>query len=252
MVISFPIKTFLIDYLNNFKFKNGRGGRRKENTKVSKRTLKCLIALILDFPTIPPNSYATYINSQFGPNYEDNISERTIQRYLSSLDFKLKVSFSPPNRNSVGLRIFRVAWSKFMEKISFEENALLGYVDEASVSSSEGKRFYRRFCGISKIKMTIMACVFPGFGVLYKKINNSAGGSDYANFINEVTLFYRKYFYNNETNIVLIEDNCPMHSNTKVKHLINELKIALIPIVPYSPSLNGVVEGYFGFIKTHN
>ena len=29
----------------------------------------------------------------------------------------------------------------------------------------------------------------------------------------------------------------------------NELKIALIPIASYSPSLNGVVEGFFGFVK---
>lgn len=94
-----------------------------------------------------------------------------------------------------------------MEKISSEENVFLGYIDEASVSSNEGKRFGRGFCGItpqshtalSKIRMTIIACILPGFCAPYKKINNSVRGIDYPNFINEVTLFCRKYLCNNET-----------------------------------------------------
>lgn len=40
-----------------------------------------------------------------------------------------------------------------------------------------------------------------------------------------------------------------MHNTKCVEEQIERLKISLIPIVPYSPALNGVVEGYFGFIK---
>lgn len=145
-------------------------------------------------------------------------------------------------------------------KDKFWEKCASRICDEASVSSSEGRKCGRGFCGItpvancplSKIKMTVIACVFPGFGVIYKIINNSACGADYANFLKEVILFCRQYLCNNDTEILLIEDNCPMHSKSYVKDVINELKFALIPIVPYSPSLNGVVEGYFGFVKIHN
>ena len=249
------------EYLNYNNEHNKRGGKRDEITKVTKETLKCLITLVLDFPTLSSFSYMTYINSQFGPNYTNNISERTVQRYLSSLNFKLKkVYFSPPNRNSVGLRIFRVAWSKILEKIASEENVLIGFVDEASVGGSEGKRYGKSFIGItplmnsilSKVKMTTMAVVFPGFGVLYKIKDKSIKSEDYSEFIREVIQFCRKYLCNNNTEIILIEDNCPTHSTLTVENLIDELKFALIPIVPYSPSLNGVVESYFGFIKLHD
>lgn len=64
--------------------------------------------------------------------------------------------------------------------------------------------------------------------------------------------FIRKYIRNSKTEIVLIEDNCPIHCTLDVENVVNDLKIALIPIVPYSPSLNGVVEGLFGYIKSSN
>ena len=248
-------------YLNNVFVKKHRGGKRDENTKVTDDTLKCLITLALDFPTMSSESYSIYINSRFGPNHANKISERTVQRYLSFLDFKLKkVSFAPPNRNSIGLRVFRVAWAMIMEQVSKEENILLGFIDEASITNFDGKRYGRAFAGITplkirqlkKVKMTVIAAVFPGFGVIYKIINKSANGTDYANFLGEVVTFCREYLCNNETEIILIEDNCPMHSKQDVDEIIKELKFSLIPIVPYSPSLNGVVESYFGFIKLHD
>ena len=77
-----------------------RGGKRDKITKVTKETLKCLITLELDFPTLSSFSYMTNLNSQFGPNYTNNISERTVQRYLTSLNFKLKkFYFSTPKRS---------------------------------------------------------------------------------------------------------------------------------------------------------
>lgn len=100
--------------------------------------------------------------------------------------------------------------------------------------------------------MSILSIVFPGFGTLYKFCNKSIDGSEYAQFLSDVTEFARKYICNNSAEILIIEDNCPMHHTKLVEDQIERLKISVIPIVPYSPSLNGVVEGYFGFIKLKN
>ena len=48
----------------------------------------------------------------------------------------------------------------------------------------------------------------------------------------------------------MVEDNCKIHCTEDVEKTISKLKIGVIPTVPYSPALNGVVEGYFGFVKT--
>lgn len=123
-----------------------------------------------------------------------------------------------------------------------------------------GRRYGRAYCGITplvncplnKVKMTIIALVLPGFGVLYNFYNNSANSNRYSSFLKSAVAFLRRYVCNKKTEIVFIEDNCPIHCTAEIEKTIDDLNIALIPTVPYSPSLNGVVEGYFGFVKLHN
>ncbi len=236
------------------------GGSRQILQKVNDETLLCLITLVLDFPTLSTTSYVTYLNSKYGPNYMNNISLRTVERYLNIIGFKVKrASFAPPNRNSVGLRIYRIAWCKIIEDILENENVLLGFIDEAAITTCEGKNSGRAFngitplsnCPLSKIKMTVIALVFPGFGVIYKVIEKSATGDQYAQFLKEAIEFTRKYICNKQTEIVIIEDNCPIHSTEKVEKTVEELNIALLPIVQYSAALNGVAEGFFEIVKTH-
>ena len=240
-----------------------KGGLRKSLQKISDDTILCMIVLILDFPTLSAESIATYLNSKYGPNYQysKKVSKRTVQRYLKHLKFGVKkASFAPPNRNSIGLRIYRVAWCKIIEKILQNENTLIAFVDEASVTTCEGRAYGRSYAAItpvlniplSKVHVTIVAIVIPCYGVLYKFIENACTGDEYALFLKEALLFIRKYICNKDTEIVIIEDNCPIHSTDKVEQTIQELKIALLPIVPYSPCLNECVEGYFGLSKSKN
>ena len=107
-------------------------------------------------------------------------------------------------------------------------------------------------CSLSKVKCSVIALVLPAFGVLYKFIDGAVDNIKYGEFLTESVRFIRRYLCNNETELVFIEDNCPIHNTINVENIINDLKIALLPIVQYSPSLNEVVEGYFGFIKAHN
>lgn len=59
----------------------------------------------------------------------------------------------------------------------------------------------------------------------------------------------RIHICTSNTQIVIIEDNRKIHCTENVENIINKLEIAVIPIVPYSPSLNRVVEGYLVFVK---
>lgn len=237
------------------------GGSRDDVKKISDDTLDCLLSLVLDFPTMSASNYMKYLNSKYGPNFQNKISLRTVYTCLEMLNLTVKkASFAPPNRNSVGLRIFRVAWVKFMVKILEEPNILLGFIDEAAVTINQGRSFGRAYAGLTpvlncplrKIKMSVLAVVFPGFGVLYKFVNNSVDGIEYSRFLSDTNEFIRKYLCNNQTEIVIIEDNCPIHKSKCVESQLEHLDISLFPTVQYSPALNGVVEDYFGFVKLQN
>ena len=249
------------EILSQAKIYNEWGGERPDVSIVTDQTLDCLLSLVLDFPTMSCSQYTCYLNSKYGPHFEKKISVRTVYSCLLMLNLTVKkASFAPPNRNSVGLRIFRVAWCMFIEKILGDKNILLGFIDEAAVTSNQKRNFGRAFAGLTpvincplkKVKMSILSIVFPGFGTLYKFCQKSVDGTEYAQFLSDVNEFARKYICNNSAEILIVEDNCPIHNTKCVEAIIEQLKISLIPIVPYSPALNGVVEGYFGFIKLKN
>ena len=119
------------------------------------------------------------------------------------------------------------------------ENVLLAFVDDAAVTDCDGRCYGRAFAGItpvmncplSKAKTTIVANAIPCYGIFYTFIDQSFTCTEYARFLNVSTQFIRKYICNTDTEIVII---------------------ALLPIVPYSPCLNEVIEGYFGLIKSNN
>lgn len=230
------------------------------NLKLNDDVLLCIICLTLDFPNMPSKQIASYLNSKYGPCSDEkkHIKPGTVSRALRSLNFSMKkVAFCPTTRNSIGLRIYRVAWSLLMQEISNQNDVLIGFIDEAAVSIGEGKKYGRSFVGITPLinsplshcKISVLSCVLPGYGVLYKFFSSAVHGSDYACFLKDITQFIRTYICSSNMQILFIEDNCKIHCTEEVEDIINKLKIALIPTVPYSPALNGVVEGYFGFIK---
>lgn len=115
-----------------------------------------------------------------------------MQRNLSKLKFRVKKeSFSPPNRNNIDLRIFRVAWSKIMEDILSNENVLLVFVDESAVTDCDGRCYGRALpgitpvmnCPLSKVKSTIVAIAILYYGILYTFIDQSCTGKEYARFL---------------------------------------------------------------------
>ena len=245
-------------YLKTGKLNDQKKWGGAHNIKINDDALKCLICLVLDFPNMPVKNFTKYLNSQFGPCHEKKVKESTVHKALQSLKFSVKKAhFCPPPRNSIGLRIYRVAWSLCMEEISNQSDVLIGFIDEAGITVSEGRKYGHSFvgvtpminCPLSDCKISVLSCVVPGFGVLYKFFNSSVCGSDYSAFLRDITRFFRIYICSSNAQIVLIEDNCRIHCTQEVEDMITNLKICVIPTVPYSPALNGVVEGYFGFVK---
>ncbi|KAK8876420.1 hypothetical protein M9Y10_006627 [Tritrichomonas musculus] len=113
------------------------GGFRENKQKISYDSIECLIVLVLDFPTMSAKSYANYLNSQFGPKHTKGkyIHTKNVQSYLKNLDFSVKnCSFEPTHKNCVGLRIYRVAWCRFIKDIINNDNVLLSFIDEADIT----------------------------------------------------------------------------------------------------------------------
>lgn len=232
------------------------GGKR--NFKLNDDVLLCLICLVLDFPNFSASSFVKFLNSEYGPCCANNIKKRTVQNALHCLKFTVKKAhFCPPARNSIGFRIYRIAWAMFLDEISNKEDVLIGFIDEAGVTVNEGSKYGRSYLGVtpminsplSSCKVSVLSCVFPGFGVLYRFYGRSILGKDYAAFLHDAASFLRIHICSSKAQIVLIEDNCKIHRTKEVENVIDRLKLGVLPDVPYSPALNGVVEGYFGFVK---
>lgn len=232
------------------------GGCR--NLKMTDDAILCLMCMALDFPNMQVKYFTSYLNSKYGPCSEKNVKDSTVFSAMRALKFSIKkAAFCPPARNSIGLRIFRVAWSLFMDEISNQKDVLIGFIDEAAITIAEGSKFGRAFVGItplinsplSNCVISVLACVVPAFGVLYKFFPSAVHGNDYATFLDDIINFFRIYVCSSNAQIVLIEDNCKIHCTQEVENTISKLNVALIPTVQYSPALNGVAEGYFGYVK---
>lgn len=108
---------------------------------------------------------------------------------------------------------------------SKKNNILLGFIDEGAITVHEGRKYGRSYIGITplanvpliRIKCSIIALVLPGFGVLFEFINDAVNNLEYCKFLIEAVRFMRRYICNNKAEIVIIEDNCPIHSTPKVE-----------------------------------
>ena len=235
------------------------GGERK--TKSTDDCIMCIICLVLDFPNMSTRDITDFLNSPRGPCKDKKISDRQVRRILQSLRFTVKkVAFSPPNRNTIGLRIYRAAWSLILLEISKQKNVLLTFVDEAGVSVNDGRKYGRSLIGVTPMinnpltnaKISVLGMTVPGFGVLYRFCNSAVDSRLYAAFLRDCINFLRKYVCSSNVEIVTIEDNCQIHTTAHVEQTIGQIEIAVLPTVPYSPALNECIEGYFGIVKLHH
>lgn len=230
-----------------------RGGAKP---KVTPEVMKCLVTTVLDFPDATDAERADYLN-KFGPCVGNNICIKTVNNALKKLKITNKTpSFSPKPRNCFGYRVARIVWANIIRDIQSTSNTLICFLDEAGVVLNKRKRA-RGF--ISMIPTTNkphfsknisnLACVIPGFGVIYRWYNRGVHGEDYAKFIRDASFIIRNKICNEQTQIIFVNDNATIHKTENVKEMAARCKINLLYTVPYSPQMNLPAENYFCQMK---
>lgn len=237
-----------------------QGGRRDNHIKLTPEVITCLICTLLDFPTWTLSQRTSYINGQNGAT-DKNIKISTIGKACKFLNFSVhKTRYSPPARNSIGLRALRICWSKYVSQIIQNRSSCFVFIDEAGLSFVPRNSMCRGFVGITPLtlrdlqfaRISIVAAVIPGYGVIYQWSNGkSVKSPQYCSFLKQVANIVRRFIGNGRTQITLIHDNASIHWTNEVKEVINNERFELIPTVPYSPQLNYLVECYFGLMKEH-
>ena len=233
------------------------------NPKITEDVKRCLICTCLDFPLWSTKDRLKYLQSPKGPYYqvrkEDQISESTINDFLCKHKFVYKkVSFSPKSRNTIGARIFRAVFASLIKRYLINDKVILCFIDESAVVATPSTSTGRGFVGITPIaihgfdsqKLSLLTCVIPAYGTISRWINGSVTNDLYANFIAEAQNIIRTAIGDGTQSIVMLQDNCLIHSTATVVDETRKRNVFMLNNCPYSPQTNYVVENYFGNCKT--
>lgn len=194
------------------------------------------------------------------PKKEDQISIKTVNRILNEYQFKRKIpSFSVKERNTFAAMALRYIWSKMLTEIISNTNTIFAFIDEAAVVFGRSKKKARGFYSVTPLvnkpltakKMTIFVAIIPGFGTVYKWYDKSVKGHQYAKFLREISFIFRNNIGNPSSQIVIVQDYCPIHKTLEVNTEIERNKLNVFNIIPYSPQLNLLAENYFAQLKFH-
>lgn len=244
------------DYLANSIRDPIWGGKRSEY-KITEMTVKCLIALMIDFPGMSAVSYTCYINSVYGTNLQNPVQVSTIQKYVRELKYSVNWSkFEPPSRNSLGISVLRASWCSISNDFLNNRYIIPAFVDEAAVIASPGKKNSFSFIEISpvindnkNIMTSVISMVIPHFGIIYKFFEEVITIDDHLAFIHNASLFIKQYLSDPKLQIVIFEDNIMIHNIETIPNEITEMNVSIIPNPPFSQILNHVVGEYYSFIK---
>lgn len=254
------LKKWFVEYHHGNNFQNKtQGGRREKHVKLTPDVISCLICTLVDFPTWTIIQRTMYINGINGATDKD-IKVSTIERACQNLKFTVHTTrYSPPARNSVGLRSLRILWARYVSKLIQTGSTCFVFMDEAGLSFMPRNKKCRGFIGVTPLtlrnlqfsRISVVAAVIPGYGIIYQwSDGKSVKGTQYKNFLCEVINIIRRFIGTGATKIALIHDNASIHWTKEVTDFIRHENIELIPTIPYSPQLNYLVECYFGIIKS--
>lgn len=257
----FTLRDWFYDYHHKKPFNSidvKQGGRRENHVKINNDVIECLICTLLDFPTWTLRQRTAYINGMHGAT-EKEIKVSTIEKAVKFMNFTIhKTRYSPPARNSIGLRALRITWAKYVSQMIQNGSSCFIFVDEAGLSLFPRSSMCRGFVGVTPLtlrnlqfsRISVVAAVIPGFGVIYQwSDGKSIKNNQYQKFLREVVNVIRRFIGTGKTKIVLIHDNASIHWTNNVLNVINDEKIELLPTVPYSPQINYLAECYFAITK---
>lgn len=142
-----------------------------------------------------------------------------------------------------------------MLDIAQQRNALFVFIEEAGVQRSQPQSS-RRYVSVRPLTegstkssniASILVAVIPGYGSISRWFKGSVTNTEYLLFLLEISFILRTKICNQSTQIIIIQDNAPIHKTDEVRE--TALNFNSFSIVPYSPHLNEVAENYFGQLK---
>lgn len=235
-----------------------KGGSKTPKAKLTPQALAALACTIIDCPDWTLAERKEYLKEK--SLIDEKVSISTIYNYVTRLRFVYKsISYAPPARNTFGLRVLRVVWARQIKNL-IANNYQIAFIDEAAVYVMTKRSQGWGHVGVcpvqhaplnSRIKASILACVFPGFGVIYRWFPNAVKGDDYARFLADVVFVFRRLIGRPSSRFAIIHDNARIHTTAAVEAMTQTHKIHVVPTVPYSPQLNTPVESYFGICKAY-
>lgn len=241
---------------SNFERVSKRCENKSLSVKITADTIKCLITLMIDFPSMSAVSYAHFINSIYGPNHNNPVNANSIQKYVREIIYTVSSSkFNPPSRNSIGSRLYRSAWCSIINDLLNSHDVLPVFIDEASIIACGSKKNSYSYVQIvpninsKNTILSIFVMAIPNYGLIYKFKNGSINFKDHVKFINDSVMIIRKYIAN-DVEIVAFEDNTQIHNDDSVDVTMDKLKITILPIPFYSSALNCIIGNYLSILKT--
>lgn len=186
---------------------------------------------------------------------KQKVSVRLVNKELGKLNINVKKPcFKDPQRNSIGFRIARYIWSRFMLDVTDQRNTLFVFIDVAGVQRSQPNT-PRGFVSVRPLTegttksnniASILAAVIPGYGSISRWYKGSVSNQEYVILLREISYILRKRICNQSTQIITIQDNASIHKTKEVREMAFKFNLNLFFIVPYSPHLYEVAENYFG------
>ena len=86
---------------------------------------------------------------------------------------------------------------------------------------------------LADTRPSILACLVPGFGVLWRWEDGAITGDVYASFLRYAIDIIRRCVVSGQTQIIVVQDNCRIHETAEVKLAVSESQVSVMPTVPY-------------------
>ena len=140
-----------------------------------------------------------------------------------------------------------------------EEFSIFAEEELRPIASSPATVTGRGYVGVTPIaihgfdsqKLSLLTIALPGYGTISRWFNGSVNNESYAQFISEAQNIISTTIGDGSQTIVLLQDNCLIHSTDIVKKAAEKYNVLLLNNCPYSPQTNYVVENYFGKCKSN-
>lgn len=191
-------------------------------------------------------------------NFSLNVSTTTIYRTIKNFHYSLKkITIVPERRNFQSTIETRHNYALEFNKVNLENGGeQFVFIDEAGFNvsmrtksgrSAVGTSAYVSVPAIRTKNISIIASMTNNGMVDYKVNDRPVNGDDFKSYLNNLNL---KCLQKGMLTPVFVMDNARIHHYKGLKELIDELKLNVLYLPPYSPFLNPI-ENVFSKWKSY-